>query len=465
MAQEDEDVKKKIEDSAREAESVMQKAMDKTLHGEVESGEPEEVEETAKKADSTTSIESQKTPEDESATKTPTDEEKPSTEDLPETTTTIEETKEVPKVEEKPKDEVIEEIKSVKLNKDAHPKTKKAFDKVKGIGTREHELRLAAEKRAKDLEDEKSKLKLLDEPTEKELHELRTFRKQLDIEHDPEFTQKYDQRIQSHGKTAQDIFAASPGVSPGTAKFIADNGGPLAFRSSSELMPVGMKDAQGNAVAQHEDGSPFTKREFWAKLMEPFLPPDAVKKINFFDNDSTRLEMERQQEIDKAKANVGEYEQSRQSKAQASAQEFQDRVKKRAEVYIKTLGEVAEKKEYPASATKEQIEAVDKHNWRRDRAEKQFQADMSSITPELITDMALDHAHVYILKEDNKELKSEAGKEKALRIAAEKRLEDFKNKGKTSTMQSAPAAKEKPKSQYGQDSETLMAERMKAAGL
>lgn len=399
-----------------------------------EAAPSDEVEVVDEKAVSTTFVEPEKAPEEVQATSTPPDEEKPPTEAPPEPTAAPEEHEE----DEETK-ALNKQLDSYQLKDSAKPITKKNFTLVKNITKRVHgekleerKGRLAAEARVGELE----KLEVLDEPTKQRLTETETRLKQYESERT--ITADYTPKIQGAEKSAQDTFASAPGVAQGTAKFIADNGGILAFKSSNDFMPTGMKDAQGNVIAMHENGTPFTKREFYNKLIEPYLTPEAAKKITYFDNETTRLDMERQSKIDEARQDLSKWETDRNEKGQIEQKEFGDRFAKRAQDYAKDFGEAAVRKTVPTNATKEEKDSIDKHNQRVDRAEGIAKRYASQITPEMHAEMVLNSAYVETMREIDKEKDTKIKDLEKRATEAETKLDAIKNAGKTSNRVSAP---------------------------
>lgn len=471
------DLDMRMEEAGRKAEEIMRQKTETTLNGEVETDPseqiiPNEVIEADEKAissstvpeptlqtesDVTKSREEDKTPVVEGAPKAKTEETPPVTEPEPKTG------------EEEP-DEEEKEIDKHNLRPDAHPKTKKVVSKLKEIAKNKHRGVKRALKEVAEWKTKFESVKALTPEIEKELEDNRNFRKSIDIENDPEFKTKYDQRLGNIESEAINVLTAEnlPATNrlpKATADFIQANGGVLHFRSSSNYMPPGVKDAQQQLI-QHADGTPFTHREFWDKHIAPALTPNQLDDINALSLESRQLNRERQNKINEAKANIPKWEQDRQQQTQLQQEDFANRVKKKAEEYVKTFGDIAMRKEYPANATKDQVALVDKHNSRLEKAEKRFQTNMGSISPETLTVMALNDSRVEYVLEDNQELKTKLEAETKRAEAAEKRLDDFKNHGKTSTKQSAPIkTNEKPKTQFNQDTETLMAARMREQGL
>lgn len=342
-------------------------------------------------------------------------------------------------------DEFDKEIDSIKLKKGAHPNTEKALKVLKQKAKDEHRAAKEAKERAKALEDEKAGLKLLDEPTEKELNELRIFNRNFNIEHDPQFNEKYVKGLGDLEDQALAILKAA-GLPDTTAEFIQKNGKALKFRSSQVLMPRGLKDAQGNLIAQHENGTPFTHQEFYEGHILPVLTPDQKEEMTAIGLEARNLSRKRDAEVGEAKSKGEQLLKDRAEQAQKQRETWQEEVKTAAEETVKGLGDVAKKRPIPANATAVEKALIDAKNAVIDRAQGVAQRYLQELSPKNLGKMAVIMAYHETAFKDLMNEKDALAKEKDATIAdLEKKLNAIKDAGKTSNRSSAPVATEKPK--------------------
>jgi hypothetical protein len=358
----------------------------------------------------------------------------------------VEEKKEAAEPPEPTDEDFEKEIESVKLRKGAHPNTEKALKVLKEKAKREHKEKVEARNRIKELEAAQANIKLLDEPTEKELQELRTFKRNLDIEHDPEFTDKYVKGIQTLDEQAMGTLKVA-GLPESTAKFITDNGGALRFKSSNGLMPRGIKDANDQLI-QHADGTPLSHAEFYEKHILPVLTTDQKEELTAIGLEARNLVRERDKQLIEAKQKGDELFKQRAEQAQKNREQWIADVTESLKKSAEDLGEVAKKKEVPSNATAVEKALIDAHNARIDRAAGIAKRLMSDLNPKNLGEMAITKAFHETAFKDLMSEKDTTIKDQAGQIAKlEKEIDEIKNAGKTSNRTSAPATgTEKPKS-------------------
>lgn len=421
------------EQSARRAFETMTKLTEDYQKGElndeteeepVKSEEPDET-----KGNEETPDEPVEASEEEPAATSPAeDQNEPETPPSSEETPPVEPTKD----EKEPEDEVLAKIRSIKLRPNPHHKTAKAFKTVKEIAEEERKARLTAEKEIKIRESEierQKQLKLLDEPTEKELNELRSFRRTFDIEHDPAFTQKYEEGQKTLETQALGVLGKYAPQS--TVDFIKGEGGVLRFRSSQKQI----LNAQGEpiAAATREDGTAMTCQEFWEQKILGNLPPDDKDALSDIAIESRRLNREKEQELANTRKNAEKIFKDREEQNQARAKDWGERLKAGAEKTLQELGEVAVLKEVPNNATLEQKKAIEKHNATYERAKGIAQRLASDITPENQARMAIITAHYETAFKDQMKTKDEEiAALKAENAKQAEWIDKAKNAGKTS---------------------------------
>lgn len=135
-----------------------------------------------------------------------------------------EEPKVEPEVEAKPAEK--DDLDAVETPKNLRPKSSEAFETIKRIA---REKVAASEKRASELEARVKEFegKKVGEPSPeilKELEELRTFRKQMDVQSDPEFN-KFDKLVDEHTESIYKKLLAN-GATEATVAKIRELGGP-----------------------------------------------------------------------------------------------------------------------------------------------------------------------------------------------------------------------------------------------
>jgi hypothetical protein len=368
-------------------------------------------------------------------------------------------------------DDFEKKIEGVQLRKTAHPKTQKALKVVKEAAKEEHKARIAAEKIAKekDAEIERLKtLKLLDEATEKELQENRTFRRTFDIENDADFNRKYVQGQADLEKQAITVLTgpdvpATSRLPDTTAKFIESAGGILKFSVSQQKMPRNLKDASGNEIAMHDDGTPYTHEEFFNAYIIPAMNNRQKNALNAIVNKSEMLNLDRKSEIDGAKQNADKFFKDRQDQIEKSRTQWTEDFQKEMTKVIDSMGDVAKAKEVPVNATAAEKAAIDAHNARIERARGMGERYAKEWTPKTVSHL-IGTTTLYetvikdqMIEKDNRITALEAELKKK-----DEWIDRAKNAGKTANRgvqpTGGPVKSEKPK--IAEDPETLMQRQM-----
>jgi hypothetical protein len=121
----------------------------------------------------------------------------------------------------------------------AHPNVGKGIDELKRIATEQGSKVTSYETQLKELQSKvqayeaAQKEAKLPEPVEKELTELRSFRREVDMRQDPEFQNSYIKPVQQAETEVMGLLKQS-GLTDETIKFIQDNGGVIAISQSQE---------------------------------------------------------------------------------------------------------------------------------------------------------------------------------------------------------------------------------------
>ncbi len=355
---------------------------------------------------------------------------------------------------EAPKDEFDAELeaftaeleKGPKAKKDAHPNTQKAIAHYRKKAREAKEAEVAAKREAKKSAEERAALKVLDPETEKTLEELRTFRRNVDIEHDPEFVAKYVKGTEELQTQAMTVLESAGILPEATKNFIQEKGGLLRFRSSSTPMPSGLKDGNG-ALITKPDGSPLTHAEFYRHHIETHLLPEQREAITEIGLEARKLDRQKTQELNEAKAKGETLFRERAETQQKQRDEWQAKVKEAALAEVAKLGAVAQKKPVPSNATAVEKAIIDAQNSKIDRAAGITQRFLSDVTPANLAAMAVTKAyHETVYPDLMKEKDQQIADLQKRATTAETKLNNIYKAGQTSDKDNAPIeASNKPR--------------------
>jgi hypothetical protein len=322
----------------------------------------------------------------------------------------------------------LEENEKYKLSKNASQRSKEVNGILKRINKEKHR---EAKALRKELETERAK-KILDEQTEQELNELRTLRSRVAIEQDPEFNEKYVQKIQKHEATAIGLLRKFD-LPEETAKFIADNGGLIRFQNSERRMPVGTQDLEGK---------PFngTQAEWYKDVMEPMfksLPPAAQTRLKYELEEALKTAIQRDDALQEARSNPQKFIEQREQQFQEQVQEFAKRADAQFQKEADLYGEIAKPKEVPEKATPAERTAIEQHNAKIDEAKESIRRYIADQTPENLASMAAARAYRDFAQEHVKSVERELADTKKLLTELQGKWDKAKSSAQTSRQQSS----------------------------
>ncbi len=259
------------------------------------------------------------------------------------------------------------------------PKTVEAFTQIKALAkkavTAAEKRALAAEARAKELEDASKAQKALTPETEKELEELRTFRKSLDVEADPQF-KEFDTKV-------------------------AENEAAILSRlkdagASEELLAkvkeIGVADVDWDSLASKLP--PSVRRVIDAKLVENENFKDAKK-----------------QAVAKAKANADEFFKTRTEAQTKQAEARLEQTKQNLDKYIPQMAWLATKP-VPVDAKPEEKTALEAHNKLVAETKQDIAQALQDDSPEMRAILVLGYAQLKEARRDLTTVQATAAAEK-----------------------------------------------------
>lgn len=337
-------------------------------------------------------------------------------------------------------DEEEKEIDSLSLGKNAHPKSQKVLKflqtKAKEAIRKAKQSERATKEREAEIERLKA-LKLLDEETEKELEEGREFRRRVEIEHDPAINEKYSKGQEALQVRAMAILQTH-GLPPSTAQYIKESGGIFSFMSSNDLMP---KDRVVGADGKALDNT--THKQFFEKFIAPALSVQDAKTLSELDRRSTKLYVDRDDELSSAKTKTADFFKGREEQMKKGREEWIGKVRSGALKQVADFG--VKLIEVPVKTSPAEKEKIDKLNAEYKQAEGIAQRVLESPDPEEMGRMAVVYANYQTrFKREMAEKDASIANLKARAEAAEQKLNNIKNAGKTPHT-SAPTEIAKPK--------------------
>ena len=131
------------------------------------------------------------------------------------------------------------QLDAIKAPAGAHPNVGAGIDQLKKIATTQEQKVVEYQTKLQDLEkkvqtyETQSKDGKLPEPVEKELKDLREFRREIDMRQDSEFQQNYIKPVQTAEQEMMGMLQ-QVGVTEETLKYIQENGGVIAVSQSQE---------------------------------------------------------------------------------------------------------------------------------------------------------------------------------------------------------------------------------------
>jgi hypothetical protein len=228
-------------------------------------------------------------------------------------------------------------------------------------------------KKAEEVENIRKQLSEIEEMSKaipENYDELKKFRAFFDLQNDSDFQEKYDSPI----KTAKENIYA----------IMKRHGAPDEVIQSIE----------------RAGGPEKINQQWWVENAINKLPLTEGEKLKRSLVDMVDLQEKRQEELQKSVANVAEYYQKRGEEAHS----WYENQEKEIETYIRSRikeqnAEWAMRKEIPKAATKEQAEAITRHNKQVDQLEQYFGSALWPSTPQERADVAAAAAMSHILTE------------------------------------------------------------------
>ena len=350
-------------------------------------------------------------------------------------------------------DEFEKSLEEIKARPNAKSTTVKALDAIKGKAKEAHQ-RYKEEKLAREAAEKKvleASSKPIPEEVEKELTELRTDRRNRDVQSDPEFQQKFDAPIQQHAQEAVNLLKEW-GLPESSVNFINEHGGLTQFQASNELIP------DGTPNSQNSDGSQMSQSEWFDKVLMPRLSSFQRDELRDHLGEARKLGRAKVNAMKDAAANYDTWKAGKEKEREAGAKDYQTRLETRIRQIVEEIGEYAKKEPIPTGATAEQKAVIDKKNARVDRAAGRVQRYALDNSPESRAEQAMYASFKLEADELLKEKDTAIATEKKRADDAEAKLNAIKNAGKTSKLTSAPPPSTKaPKVNLDSDVDVMSA--------
>jgi hypothetical protein len=323
---------------------------------------------------------------------------------------------EPPKAETKPEDEEDEDLRQIQPKRNAHPDIQNGIKALKGIVKTERREKVQLKQELEQLRQQSATVKPLDEQTQKELEELRTFRRLKDIEKDPEFTSRFDGVIKSESEALVNKLRSMKLPEDDCAKILAE--GPLNSKHNERWW------AENVIKPIKAAGLELTADEIKSQ----------VRKIQ-------SLTTERQTAIKQAAEDFQGYEAKQNERITAYWQNWSKEAEDEGKKIQAELGDWAKPKEIPANASAEQKKAIEEHNAAFDKHKTAVQeavTKINSVDPRTITRAAVAMVALERYKQDA--AAAEAKAQKAIQEAEQLRTElgKIKAAGRVSSKEAAP---------------------------
>ena len=347
-----------------------------------------------------------------------------------------EEPKPEPKEDLKPDEKKVEEVAEEELRvlPTDKPKTAKRIDALLGkvnklndeVTTTKKE---AAEKAAKlaEYEQELTKLRSADPATNEkikaQLDELAMYRRQYEIEKDPEVKAKFDGRIENAEKEIETVLTKNAAPKELLA-IIKEEGGWAKFSGSDRKISL----VGGREIFAHEMASDILEK----------LRPNDKKLIEFNERNQLLAAHEKQTYIQEAKATAGEYFSSR-DKAQAEAQakynadiEASGKLIKDWESEYEKKADFLKIKEIPSNATPEQRKEIEEDNaWAKQSQDIIKKKYLGAQGMKGILETVEDAANYHGERRKVAKLEAKTAALEAALKAKQEEFDKFKNAGRT----------------------------------
>jgi hypothetical protein len=243
--------------------------------------------------------------------------------------------------------DIDKKLEEIKAEPGAHPNVAKGIETLKEMV--KTEAQKAEELKAKVTDYEKKvqtyeqqiKEGKLPEPVEKELKELREFRREVDFRSSPEFKQSFIDPVAKADSTIMSLLKQA-GAKEDTLKFLAENGGIIALSESNEK--AGVKDKPDMTMAE------------W---VENYL---LARTPTVFRNRILANLTAAQDTIEKGRAELEDWKANSQQRYEARVNAIKELFNAGADEARAAIGEIAKPKTIPADATAEQRQQIEAHN-------------------------------------------------------------------------------------------------------
>ncbi len=330
------------------------------------------------------------------------------------------------KPEVKTEEELDAELSEVQPSKNAHPNTKLGFDvlkkKIKAEAATARQLEKERDAARQELE--LSKGKQLPEDVEKELTDLRQFRRIKAIESDPVFQQKYDGRIQQlEGETVKML--EDWGAKPEIREYIAKNGGVMAVRYSDKLLADGK-----------------TTQAEWFKTQ--ILGRVGAKEMDDLDDnirEARQLQRQKQRDIEAAKQDDSKWEEERTNAQKQQEEDWNKRAVEARDNAIKTLGVLAQEWVLKPGAPPEEKEYAKFHNETLKECAAYYSQVIGKHDPEVEVPKAMAASRAIYLSKLSNRLQTRVTELEKQLAEANGTVDKIKNSGRTAKQSNAPAGK------------------------
>lgn len=320
---------------------------------------------------------------------------------------------------EEPKDEEIDSIQEPKgLNPSNRENWKKLQDAAKNYKREAVENKKKYAETLEAVNKAIAERNKLPEPVEKELNELRSFRRTFDYERDPEFMDKFHKPIEQQEEA---IF-----------KILGENG--ISKEDIDAIKKAGLntvtQDAWDETINKLTDTEDQKKRG----LNQVQIQRERESAFLLRKHLNTREEklIEKKQEIEKITAGQSEWVKNKEQMTKADVDQEIAFVKENLEKLEKDY-DILRPLQAPADATPEQKKAVDEHNGFLETVKKQFVVSYRPANKDQRFDAAMKSAYALIV---DRELQKETGlrqqAEEQLKLANEE-LDKIKNATRMNT--------------------------------
>lgn len=269
---------------------------------------------------------------------------------------------EAEKLVAKPDEEFDKELDEIQPTKGAHPGTKKALGvvkaKAKALNTN---LREALDNlEAKSAKIAELEARSIPQEVEEKLKNLEHFQRTFGIEHDPEFVEKYDKKIEQIEQESLG-FLKSLDLSEPIEKFITGNGGISAVRYSQK--PI--KDPQNPEKN-------ITVEEWFNREILGNMDGLQRRKVESLISKELDLRDEKATKITEAKQNAESFISQKHQAFEGQKKAWFDEAEKGKNEFMSAMGPLANKIEIKPDMPEEEKVRAGKHNAQVDYVNETF---------------------------------------------------------------------------------------------